>query len=84
MNSLPKNVTGQRRDCHLNPHPSASESSTLTTRLPPAYSTRHNRLACQVTAFSHLHMSNRSGSNSRAIFSPLGIQQYTQDDSDVA
>jgi len=34
VNSLPKTVTRQRRDCDLNPDPSASESSTLTTRLP--------------------------------------------------
>ena len=34
MNSLPKIVTRQRRDCDLNPNPSAPESSTLTTRLP--------------------------------------------------
>ena len=34
MNSLPKNVTRQRRDCDLNPGPSVPESSTLTTRLP--------------------------------------------------
>ena len=34
MNSLPKTVTKQRRDCNLNPGPSAPESSTLTTRLP--------------------------------------------------
>ena len=32
--SLPKTVTRQRRDCDLNPDPSAPESSTLTTRLP--------------------------------------------------
>ena len=32
VNSLPKTVTRQRRDCDLNP--SAPESSTLTTRLP--------------------------------------------------
>ena len=40
MNSLPKTVTRQRRDCDLNPGPSAPESSTLTTRLPshPWYS----------------------------------------------
>ena len=43
MNSLPKTVIRQRRDCDLNPGPSAPESSTLTTRLPshppfhPAY-----------------------------------------------
>ena len=33
VNSLPKTVTRQRRDCYLNPGPSAPESSTLTTRL---------------------------------------------------
>jgi len=32
--SLPKTFTRQRRDCDLNPGPSAPESSTLTTRLP--------------------------------------------------
>jgi len=36
VNGLPKTVTGQRRDCDLNPGPSApeSQSSMLTTRLP--------------------------------------------------
>ena len=34
VNSLPKTVTRQRRDCDLNPGPSAPESSTITTRLP--------------------------------------------------
>ena len=34
VNSLPKTVNRQRRDCNLNPGPSAPESSTLTTRLP--------------------------------------------------
>jgi len=34
VNSLPKTVTGQRRDCDLNPGLSAPESSTLTTGLP--------------------------------------------------
>jgi len=34
VNSLPKTVTVQRRDCDLNPGPSAPESNTLTTRLP--------------------------------------------------
>jgi len=34
VNSLPKTVTRQRRDCDLNPGPSVLESSTLTTRLP--------------------------------------------------
>ena len=34
VNSLPKTGTQQRRGCNLNPGPTASESSTLTTRLP--------------------------------------------------
>jgi len=34
VNSLPKTVTRQRRDCDLNPGPSAPESRTLTTWLP--------------------------------------------------
>ena len=34
VNSLPKTVTRQRRDCELNLGPSVPESSTLTTRLP--------------------------------------------------
>ena len=34
VNSLPKTVTRQRRDCDLNAGPSAPESSTLTNRLP--------------------------------------------------
>jgi len=34
VNSLPKTVNRQRRDCDLNPGPSAPESSTLTIRLP--------------------------------------------------
>jgi len=34
VNSLPKTVTRQRRDCDLNPGLSAPQSSTLTTRLP--------------------------------------------------
>ena len=37
VNSLPKTVTRQRRDCDLNPGPSAPESSTLTTRLKKLY-----------------------------------------------
>jgi len=35
VNSLPRTATRQRRDCDLNPGPTAPESSTLTTRLPP-------------------------------------------------
>jgi len=33
VNSFPKTVTRQRRDCDLNPGLSAPESSALTTRL---------------------------------------------------
>jgi len=45
VNNLPKTVTRQRRDCDLNPGPSAHESSTLTTRLlshPGAFYSRSN------------------------------------------
>ena len=42
MNSLPKTVTRQRRDCDLNPRLSVPESSMLTTRLP----SHPVRLAC--------------------------------------
>ena len=34
VNSLPKTVSRQRRDCDLNPLSTAPESSPLTTRLP--------------------------------------------------
>jgi len=34
VNSLPKSVTRQHHGSDLNPGPTASESSTLTTRLP--------------------------------------------------
>ena len=34
MDSLPKTVTRQRRDCDLNQGSSVPESSTLTTRQP--------------------------------------------------
>ena len=34
VSSLSKTVTRQRRDCNLNPGPSAPESSTLSSRLP--------------------------------------------------
>ena len=36
VNGLPKHVTRQRRDCDLNPGPSAPESSTLTSRVSVA------------------------------------------------
>ena len=48
VNSLPKTVTRQRRDCDLNPGPSAPESSTLTTRLPSdPRNSRNIAIACR-------------------------------------
>jgi len=43
VNSLPKTVTRQRRDCDLNPGTYAPESRTLTTRLPshPSLALQH-------------------------------------------
>ena len=46
MNSLPKTVTRQRRDCDLNPGPSAPESITITTWLPSHPYTNSNRVIC--------------------------------------
>jgi len=45
VNSLPKTVTRQRRDCNLNLGSSAPESSTLTTRLPKSLHGDRNRQA---------------------------------------
>ena len=42
VNSLPKTVSRQRRDCDLNPGSSAPESSTLATRLPSHPQHRYN------------------------------------------
>jgi len=49
VNSLPKTVTRQHRDCDLNPGPSAPESSTLTTRLPshPAEDLQQTHIMCE-------------------------------------
>ena len=52
VSSLPKTVTRQRRDCDLNPGPSAPESSTLTTRLPSHHDTTSGRF-CQWPGFRH-------------------------------
>ena len=46
MNSLRKTVTRQRRDCDLNPGPSAPESSTLTTRLPGVHVNNMKKRTC--------------------------------------
>ena len=53
VNSLPKTVTRQRRDCDLNPDPSAPESSTLTTRLPS-----HPQFNRNVIKINHLSVFN--------------------------
>jgi len=45
VNSLPKTVTRQRRDCDLNPGPSAPESSTLTIQLTDPRLPSHVRSA---------------------------------------
>ena len=48
VNSLPKTVTRQRRDCDLNPGPSAPESSTPTTALlTTAHAVRCVRIFCK-------------------------------------
>jgi len=67
VNSLPKTVFRQRRDCDLNPGPSAPESSTLTTRLPSHQlssvikkthnSTQHARVAERLTVLIIIHVS---------------------------
>ena len=59
VNSLPKNVTRQRRDCDLNPGPSAPESSTLTSQYPLKFIVTASDLK-QVT-FRIKHDSNRRG-----------------------
>ena len=63
VNSLPKTVARQRRDCELNPGPSAPESSTLTTRLPSCAVSVIKRLSvrlavCPVRRF--VRLSHRS------------------------
>jgi len=53
VNSLPKAVTRQRRDCDdLNPGLSAPESSTLTTRLPLGSDRVKSPVECSMLAAS--------------------------------
>jgi len=47
VNSLPKTVTRQRRECDLNSGPTAPESSTLTTRLSSHLPEVRNSQRCQ-------------------------------------
>ena len=49
--SLPKTVTRQRRDCDLNPGPSAPESSTLTTRLPRVRGGLRDRVSVTISVY---------------------------------
>ena len=51
VNSLPKTVTRQRRGCDLNPGPTATESSTLTTRLPSHFIEHDKSLIFAVCLF---------------------------------
>jgi len=60
VNSLPKTVTRERRDCDLNPGPSVPESSTLTTQLPSSWYTSTPGLVLILTyndrTVTHLHI----------------------------
>jgi len=56
VNSLPETVTRQRRGCDLNPGPFATESSTLTTRLP---SYPHMRSRVYVTVLASVRQQTR-------------------------
>jgi len=84
VNSLPKTVTRQRRDCDLNPAgPSAFESSTLTTRLPShPIGGRHGRIRERFLsldlfslAFKNIFLTLLRGGDRR--YSPLWIYHCT-------
>jgi len=61
VNSLPKTVIRQRRDCNLNP--SAPESSTLATQLPS------HPTECMLELISQrLNVSHRAGTLSHAVY----------------
>jgi len=68
VNSLPKTVTRQRRDCDLNPGPSAPEPSALTTRLPS-----HLLLPCSGEIKIHICRRLRSATFVRARFFDIGM-----------
>jgi len=66
VNSLPKTVTRQRRNCDLNPGPFAPQSSTLITRLP---SHPRTLLLCIITHSLHCVIAFGSlSSNFRSCF----------------
>jgi len=69
-----KTVTRQRRDCDLNPGPSAPESSTLTTRLPSHLSQAYNaNVMSNLVLISCVSRESASGSTTRVV---RGSQQY--------
>ena len=72
VNSLPKTVTRQRRDCDLNPGTSAPESSTLATRLPshPSYLGPTVISSVIHVCFSISHLTTAPASLSRACHQP--------------
>jgi len=64
VNSLPKTVTRQRRDCDLNPGPSVPESSMLTTRLPShplRYVLVYNTCVPQIRPLSRICIDDANG-----------------------
>ena len=83
VNSLPKTVTWQHRDCNLNPDPSSSESSTLTTQCVLMYIAQQRRVAtvCDINLCCTLYLINISGSASTpsATIVPnlLSVQYFT-------
>jgi len=66
VNSLPKTVTRQRRDCDLNPGRSAPESSTRTTRLPS------HALPCKMTDEQQHLKANSHDKTVLSVERPLG------------
>jgi len=75
VSSLPKTATRQRRDCDLNSGPSATESSTLTTRLPsqPAGYINLRQIvrgvnACSVSRPAFPFLSRRTSSDVSLLF----------------
>jgi len=60
VNSLPKTATRQRRDCDLNPGPSAPESSTLTTRLPSLLYTQSRTEVQLMFCSNHIQIPKRT------------------------
>jgi len=70
VNSLPKTVTRQRRDCDLNPGPSAPESSTLTTRLP----SHPCNDGCDLNMSTNLEIRRQQFQTSRSWYKPVDFR----------